>query len=513
MHAPDRAWLTLVITAVAGCGGAQAGASVASPAAADTPTVLVVPADLAAEADQAARSHGLGLAVAAPDEAPSAIDRARTVMRDAWARYVQLAFAESLELVREAEVAVEQAARTRADFELLAEVRVLGGMDEQALGHDEAARESMRSAARLRPEWQLDEGRYPPPVRELHEALRAEVRAEPAASITITTSPGGAGVTVDGIDVGVSPTTAHGTSGRHVVGVTLPGHAPASLVADLRADGGEPLAIELRPADPAAAARQLLSVAEGEALPPSSTDALARVFQAGRAVAVTRTEGGLRAVVFDLSTGASRTMLASDWSTALAFAGQPAADLAVSSGQEAPGEEHRGFLFRAATGFGLLAAPFTDPMVKAEAGGFSLQLELAVGGSLAPGFVLGGYLGFAGIPSPAITVDSMDVADDVSLDVVGTLGVLADWYVDPTAGFHLQLGLAGSATGADSQSGTVAKHTARGGALILGVGYDWWISGDWALGALFRATGGAAQGEGYTHNFVNLALLMSAAYY
>jgi hypothetical protein len=129
-------------------------------------------------------------------------------------------------------------------------------------------------------------------------------------------------------------------------------------------------------------------------------------------------------------------------------------------------------------------------------GGGTGAFELTVGGALRPGVILAGSFASQNIANPVLERDG---DSDVSLDgplAFVQLGLLLDVYPDPRGGFHL--GGSASFAGAWVKS-PPPRFTdylgGGGGALALHAGYSWWVSDDWAIGLLARASAARLHGE------------------
>jgi hypothetical protein len=147
--------------------------------------------------------------------------------------------------------------------------------------------------------------------------------------------------------------------------------------------------------------------------------------------------------------------------------------------------------------------------------GAAWQLELAVGGTPAPGLVLGGGFWLANSVGNA----SMYIEHNANINSWGSkeagsvstwlLGPMLDWYVAPTGGFHLELGLGVGRVGIGEggevvqeclTSGGITTETCAGNHIppgsmnwlglgaMLGVGYEFWVSKQLSLGFMARAT-------------------------
>lgn len=72
------------------------------------------------------------------------------------------------------------------------------------------------------------------------------------------------------------------------------------------------------------------------------------------------------------------------------------------------------------------------------------------------------------------------------------VGPFIDWYFNEHRGLHVQLAL-GFATLSAVRVGSVPwqeddPYNAAGGAIMLGLGYEWWVGEEWSIGALARLT-------------------------
>lgn len=200
-------------------------------------------------------------------EAPPPDPLARAAERLAEARQLAMRFEseDALAAASEAQEILEEHVhddRARAQLHLALSLR---GLLESNLERPIASREALERAARLDPEATLDEALFPPDLRETYAELVGEVRAEPPASLGITTEPAGARVTFDGRDVGEAPASVHARAGAHFVGVRALAHDRRVLPVRLAPEGNAPLTVRLPPASAAATAAQLASV-EDEAL-------------------------------------------------------------------------------------------------------------------------------------------------------------------------------------------------------------------------------------------------------
>jgi hypothetical protein len=161
--------------------------------------------------------------------------------------------------------------------------------------------------------------------------------------------------------------------------------------------------------------------------------------------------------------------------------------------QRLPGEYHHdGVYVRLGAGVGVVrdsvhmtlggSSGFDE---KGTVTGFGQANELAVGGALAPGLILAG--GFFLNVAYGVSRDFGDV-DTQSGDgyAVLTWGPLVDYYPDPDGGLHFELGFGLGATSGVAPASRDDAGGATGYGLILGVGQEWWIAKQWAMGGMLR---------------------------
>jgi hypothetical protein len=156
---------------------------------------------------------------------------------------------------------------------------------------------------------------------------------------------------------------------------------------------------------------------------------------------------------------------------------------------------HRGFYVRAALGGGFArdglsyTGPFGLKYPSGEASGGSVVGDLALAGSLKPGMFLGGAFFFEQVASPKVTVDGLDVPNNVSVGTLLFIGPYFDWYFDPHKGMHLMASVGGARITTKDKNGNASGDSSPvGGGLVAGFGYDWWIADHWSAGLLGRVT-------------------------
>lgn len=166
---------------------------------------------------------------------------------------------------------------------------------------------------------------------------------------------------------------------------------------------------------------------------------------------------------------------------------------------------HDGFYLRLGAGFGAYRDSFRSDAegtreVDAYATGVALTGELALGGTPAPGLVVGG-----GLYSASVLASDLDAEDaavvPAELQPVGDnfslLGPFLDYYFDAVRGLHFQAALGFAWLNGLSQGGGRFddRYHAFGGGFMLGFGYEWWVAREWSVGVLGRVMGGYAVGD------------------
>ena len=188
----------------------------------------------------------------------------RAGLEEAKRAYVQMQFADSLAQLRETELAFASEGCLHRDFDALSRLYVLRGINQQALGNETLAHDSMRAAARLRPAEQLAPEHYPPAVIALYERLRAEINAEPPAIVNVATSAGRVRVFVNSEPRGRTPATLRHTSGRHFLRLEGLGYRPLDLEVEFRVSDTQTLNLTLARATAQEVAAQMVSLERRE---------------------------------------------------------------------------------------------------------------------------------------------------------------------------------------------------------------------------------------------------------
>ena len=154
---------------------------------------------------------------------------------------------------------------------------------------------------------------------------------------------------------------------------------------------------------------------------------------------------------------------------------------------------HDGFYLRVATGFGshyqTIGVQGHDPSVSVS--GVSSVGELALGYAIRPGRILGfGFYSATLVVTDRTFHTAQPMPPDALLNDVkdfNVMGPFIDWYFNPRRGMHLQ-GALGVATvrGLGVADARVSDDVVLGAGVMLGFGYDWWISDQWSIGLLGR---------------------------
>jgi hypothetical protein len=154
---------------------------------------------------------------------------------------------------------------------------------------------------------------------------------------------------------------------------------------------------------------------------------------------------------------------------------------------------HDGFYLRLSVGFGALGVSSSGGQgFGSTASGSGGALDFLVGGTPAPGLVLGGGVllqeAFNPNYSAHFNVGALTIGDTStgsgSLGF-GMLGPMIDAFPNPSGGFHVG-GLVGvSRIGLNDGQG----NPSTGIGLSAWVGYMWWASSQWSLGGLVRLSG------------------------
>jgi len=175
-------------------------------------------------------------------------------------------------------------------------------------------------------------------------------------------------------------------------------------------------------------------------------------------------------------------------------------------------------------GFGVGSASFTvkddDPVGSVDVTAVGPSLELAFGGTLARGLVLGGGIYGSSASSPEYESSNLGAKSDGGAATLSMVGPFIDWYPSPASGFHVEAALGYSAFAAgkgDPYPGEDASGSGFG--LVGGAGYELWVGDQWSIGALGRiqyfsgSVEGDDSGDSDDVSGTVLSLLLTATYH
>jgi hypothetical protein len=179
---------------------------------------------------------------------------------------------------------------------------------------------------------------------------------------------------------------------------------------------------------------------------------------------------------------------------------------------------HDGFYLRIAAGFGVYDERLTSDdlptggKVEARNRGIASLSDFAIGGTVAPGWVVGGGIYSVDLVASTYRTSGSSITAlpselDPGLRVMSLFGPFVDWYPNVRGGFHAQAAL-GLSTLTPHLFGHPAtdrsEYLAVGGGLLIGTGYEWWVADEWSIGVLGQLGIRVMHGEdedgiGYTH--------------
>ncbi len=166
---------------------------------------------------------------------------------------------------------------------------------------------------------------------------------------------------------------------------------------------------------------------------------------------------------------------------------------------------HDGFYLRLGIGAGYMFAPTTvtasgsDGETTFTAKGPAVATEFAIGGTPAPGLVIGG--GVYTIAAPSAKADDFkddgeeisDLTGEWDMISLGLVGPFIDYYFSEDQGLHLQLavGLASSSVSkgefkTGEGSSDTDEESGSGFGSMLGFGFETWAGEQWSVGGLIR---------------------------
>lgn len=155
---------------------------------------------------------------------------------------------------------------------------------------------------------------------------------------------------------------------------------------------------------------------------------------------------------------------------------------------------HDGFYLQFALGVGYMTGTADNSSIEVEASGVGQLGQLAVGTTLGPKFVLGGGAFGANVfttkyaVGPANQSNFNKLEGEGELSSASVIGPFAAYYFDPAQGVYAMgaLGLNFMSTSEANEDFTLPETSGTGVGLVLGIGYEGFVSEQWSLGGLAR---------------------------
>jgi hypothetical protein len=146
--------------------------------------------------------------------------------------------------------------------------------------------------------------------------------------------------------------------------------------------------------------------------------------------------------------------------------------------------QHDGFYMRLGLGPAALSGSVFNDAI--DVGGVGAAVEFALGGTVAPGLVVGGGSYPVIVPTTSYDFKAINDEQDGGTTSLTLIGPFVDYYPNPAGGLHVQgsLGFSTAAVKAPSD----LESSGSGFGAMLGVGYEWWVGEQWSMGVLGRAT-------------------------
>jgi len=172
--------------------------------------------------------------------------------------------------------------------------------------------------------------------------------------------------------------------------------------------------------------------------------------------------------------------------------------------------QHEGFYVRLDVGLGtLLSAKVDVPGDELSSSGLTLNYDLLIGGSPAPGFTIGGGV-LGGLQLSGDWEFESGVTGSGDL-VTLLIGPFADGFPDSKGGWHFG-GLAGLARTAFDAPGDDSDEDAFGFGGAFWGGHDIWVAPEWSVGGLLRLDALRTSKDDVTTTAVGLTLMFTVLY-
>jgi hypothetical protein len=174
---------------------------------------------------------------------------------------------------------------------------------------------------------------------------------------------------------------------------------------------------------------------------------------------------------------------------------------------------HDGFYLQLDLGLGYLSTTAdAGPFGEYTYSGVTIPSAIMIGGTVGPVVIGGGlFSDYAFSPSAEVNGGPSQTLDDVALRLIG-LGVFADIYPNPNEGLHFQpfIGWGGLEATVNGNSG---GSDPTGLIIAAGVGYDFWVSDEWSIGAMGRFAYAPLKLEETSYSTIAPALLATFTYH
>lgn len=183
--------------------------------------------------------------------------------------------------------------------------------------------------------------------------------------------------------------------------------------------------------------------------------------------------------------------------------------------QAPPTPERHGLYLRVGLGVGALTDDMEGPFwTNGSASGPSGAFELAVGGTVGRGWILGGAIVAEWVQNPTVEVNGLRVDDNTSVGALGMIGPFLNWYPgSDNSGFYLSAMIGGARITIEDESGGMSSHEPVGGGGAIAAGYEFLLGTHLALGIMLRLTGATLSDESITHNVGAGSLLAALSWY
>ena len=175
--------------------------------------------------------------------------------------------------------------------------------------------------------------------------------------------------------------------------------------------------------------------------------------------------------------------------------------LALTGSAGAEPRTHDGFYFRLGVGPGYTLGTLTGSVPDSNSHGINVSTQVAAGWTVRPGLVLG--LGTFPMVTPSPTYDGINAGGEH----MSATGPFVDYYLDPKRGLHFQGGLLFALGYLDG--GDRAGNVGAGYGATLGAGYEVFVTDEWSIGGIVRATAYRLYGVDDAIRLVSPALLFA----